>query len=187
MLRHHIMPAALALILTAPFAAADEITDALNSALSAYQDGDVKYALEELNYAKQKLTELQVDALAQYLPEAPAGYQREMNTEMGAGMMLMGGGTGAEATYSNDAGDSFTVSLFADNPMVGAMAGMLGNAAAMGAKVERIGRDKVMVQDGEITGLIDNRILVKASGGDPALMLEVLKTMDLRALANFGR
>ncbi|GHG85124.1 hypothetical protein [Pseudodonghicola xiamenensis] len=187
MFRHHFMPAALVLALTTPFAAADEITDALTSALGAYQDGDVKYALEELDYAKQKLTELQVDALAQYLPEAPAGYTREMNTEMSAGMMLMGGGTGAEATYSNEAGDSFTVTLIADNPMVGAMAGMLGNPAAIGAKVERIGRQKMMLQDGEVTGLVDNRILVQAKGEDTALMLEVLKTMDFRALMDFGR
>lgn len=187
MIRQCLMPAALTLSLAfAAPARADEISDALNSALSAYGEGDIKYALEELEFAKRLLTGLQVDELAQFLPEPPAGYSREMNSEMGAGLSLMGGGTGAEAEYSNG-DDSFTITLIADNPMVGAMAGMLSNAAAIGAKIERVGRQKMMVQDGEITGLVDNRILVQAQGENTDLMLDVLKTLDFRALTAFGR
>lgn len=185
MIRYFLSSAALALTVTA--ATADEVTDALNSALQAYGDGDIKYALEELDYAKQLLTAMKTDELARFLPEAPQGFLREFNGEMGGGLAMMGGGTGAEAKYSNGNGDSFTITLLADNPMVGAMAGMLGNASAIGAKIERVGRQKFMVQDREITGLIDNRILVQAKGGDIAVMLEALKSMDFRELGNFGR
>lgn len=168
-------------------AEADDVTDALTSAIEAYEDGDIGYALEELEYAKQLLKAMKTDELVQYLPAAPEGWTREVNTEMNASLGMMGGGTGAEAEYSGSGMDSFTITLMADNPMVGAMAGLLGNAAAIGAKIERVGRQKFMVQNGELTGLVDSRILVKATGGDVQVMLDTLKTMDFKALADFGR
>ena len=64
------------------------------------------------------------------------------------------------------------------------MGAMITNAAAYGAKVERVGREKFMVQDGTVQGLIDNRILVKAEGGDVAEMLKVVETIDFRELVN---
>lgn len=165
---------------------ADDISDALQSAMEAYEEGDINYALEELEYAKQLMVAQNADALVQFLPAAPDGWTREVNTEMNAGLAMMGGGTGAEAEYQS-AGDSMTLTLMADNPMVGAMAGMIGNAGLMGGKIERVGREKFMVMDGEITGLIDNRILVKATGGDVEAMLALIETMDFRALKDFGR
>jgi len=185
MIRFFLLSAAAAF--TAATASADEVTDTLTSAIEAYEDGDVKYALEELEYAKQLLVAMKTGELVTFLPEAPQGWSREVSTEMGAGLAMMGGGTGAEAEFEKSGEDSFTVTLMADNPMVGAMAGMLGSAAAIGAKIERVGRQKMMIQDGEITGLVDNRILVQAKGGNVATMLEVLKTIDYRALSNFGR
>lgn len=177
--------AGAALAFTLGTAQADDITEALQSALEAYEDGDTQYALEELEYAKQLLQALKTDALVEFLPEAPDGWSREVNTEMNAGLAFMGGGTGAEATYSGD-GQSITITVMADNPMVAGMAGMIGNAGLMGAKIERVGRQKFMVMDSEINGLVDNRILVKASGGDVDMMLELLETMDFRALGKFG-
>lgn len=164
---------------------ADDITEALQSAMEAYEDGDTQYALEELEYAKQLLQALKTDALVEFLPAAPDGWSREVNTEMNAGLAFMGGGTGAEATYDGD-GQSITITVMADNPMVAGMAGMIGNAGLMGAKIERVGREKFMVMDDEINGLVDNRILVKASGGDVDAMLALLETMDFRALGKFG-
>ena len=185
MIRNVLLSAVFAM--TATIAAADDVTDALNSAIEAYEDGDVKYALEELEYAKQLLSAMKADELVGFLPAAPEGWTREISTEMGAGLAMMGGGTGAEAEYSKSGAPSFTITLMADNPMVGAMSGMLANATAIGAKIERLGRQKVMVQDGEITGLVDNRILVQAKDGDIDTMLEVVGTIDFRALRDFGR
>ena len=59
-----------ALALTAAPLAADEITDTLQSAINAYEEGDVAYALEELEYAKQQMLALKTDALSGYLPPA---------------------------------------------------------------------------------------------------------------------
>lgn len=165
---------------------ADDIKDALQSALEAYEEGDTQYALEELEYAKQLLQALKTDDLVEFLPEAPDGWTREINTEMNAGLSFMGGGVGAEATYADANGQSITVTIMADNPLVAGMAGMIGNAAMMGAKTKRIGREKFMVAEGEMTGLVDNRILVKAAGGNEDMMQELLEAMDFRELGRFG-
>jgi hypothetical protein len=167
--------------------AADEISDALESAQQAYADGDIQYAIEELDFARQRLIALKTDALGVYLPEALDGWSREVDSEMGAALGMMGGGAGAEATYRNESdGSEYTVTLIADNPMIAGIAGMIGQASLMGIRVERIGRQKFMVQDGEMTGLIANRILVKVAGDDEELMKSVLESMDFRAIANFG-
>jgi hypothetical protein len=165
-------------------AKADEISDTLQSAMEAYSDGDMQYALEELDYAKQLMLSMKTDALVDFLPDAPDGYTREVNSEINASLGMMGGGVGAEADYVSDS-DSFTVSIFADNPMVAAMSAMISNAAAMGMKVERIGRQKFAVQDDTIQGLVANRILVKAEGGDMAMMMGLLEQIDYRALGDF--
>ncbi|MEL7013247.1 MAG: hypothetical protein AAFO72_08200 [Pseudomonadota bacterium] len=176
---------AVALAMSVSTARADDIMEALESAMQAYEDGDTQYAIEELDFAKQLLQAMKTDELVQFLPEAPDGWTREVNTEMNAGLAFMGGGSGAEATYDGG-GQSITITMMADNPMVAGIAGMIGNAALLGAKIERVGRQKFMVQDGEISGLVDNRIMIQASGGDVDTMLEMLETMDFRALSKFG-
>ena len=182
-MKRHIL--ALCLALTAQATAADEISDTLQSALDAYNEGDLKYALEELEYAKQQMLALKTDALGAFLPDPPEGWTREVNTEMNAGLGMMGGGIGAEAEYRGP-DDSFTLTIMADNPMIAAMSAMIGNAAAFGAKIERVGREKFMVKDGTVQALIDNRILVKAEGGDTQRMLDLLGGIDFRDLARFG-
>jgi hypothetical protein len=167
---------------------ADEVTDALQNAITAYEDGDIAYAMEELTYAQSLLQAQQAQGLAGFLPEAPEGWTREINSEAGAALGMMGGGTAAEASYSGG-GESFTITFTADNPMVAAMAGMFGNAAmltASGAKMIRVGREKFVDQDGELTAVIDNRILIQASGADPETMVPVLETIDFRELSRFG-
>lgn len=177
---------AIALALAGTAVQADDVTDTLQSALDAYEEGDLQYALEELDYAKQLMLTMKTDALSGFLPEAPEGWTREVNSEINASLGMMGGGVGAEAEYTGD-GDSFTVTILADNPMVGAMSAMIANAAAMGMKVERIGREKFAVQDDTVQGLIDSRILVKAEGGEVATMLKLLEEIDYRELGRFGQ
>ena len=186
-MKRHAACVALA-VLTALPARADDVEDTLQSALDAYRSGDVQYALEELGYAQQLLQAMRAEGLTGFLPPAPEGWSREIDTEINKGLAMMGGGTGAEATYSGD-GLSVTVRLMADNPMVGAMAAMFGNPMLMGAAGEmvRVGRQKFIDQDGELTGLVDNRILVQASGAERSAMVPILEQIDFEALAGFGR
>lgn len=173
------------LALTCP-ALADEVSDSLSSALQAYEDGDIDYAIEELDYAKQLLQAMKTDVLATLLPEAPAGWTREVSSDMSQGLSILGGGVGAEATYSKD-DESFTITYTANNPMVAAFGGMIANAGLMGAKLVRVGREKFLDDEGELTGLIDNRILVQASGAAVDVMVPVLETIDFKKLEDFSR
>lgn len=176
----------LMVLLMPTLAVADDVSDTLKSALQAYEEGDIKYTLEELEYAKQLLQAMKTEDLAAFLPAAPDGWVREVSAEMNAGLAMFGGGAGAEARYSKGS-DSFTISIMADNPMVAALSAMMANAGLMGAKLERVGRMKYLNQDGELSGVVDGRILIQASGAEPDLMIPVLETIDHRALEGFGR
>lgn len=184
-MRNRILTATAVTLLAAAPLAADEITDTLQSAIEAYEDGDVQYALDELEIAKQKLMGLKTSALSAYLPEAPEGWTRELNEDVAKGLGMMGGGVAAEATYSNG-GTSYTLNFMADNAMVASLAGMINNAAVMGMKVERVNRQKFAIQDREIMGLVANRVLVRISGADVETMLKALEGIDFQAMASFG-
>lgn len=182
----HLLTASAIALLTAMPLAADEITDTLQSAIEAYEDGDVQYALDELEIAKQKLMGLKTGALSAFLPVPPEGWTREDNPDVAQGLGMMGGGVAAEASYSNGS-QTYTINLMADNAMVASLAGMINNAAVMGMKVERVNRQKFAIQDSEIMGLVANRVLVRISGADVDTMLAALEEMDFKAMASFGQ
>lgn len=180
---------ALILALTLPLTAtADEISDALQAAQDAYAAGDVQYAIEELDFARQKLLALKTDSLSAFLPPAPDGWTREINTEMNAGLAMMGGGVGAEADYvAENGGPSVKITMMADNPMVAGMAAMVANAGAMGLKTERIGRQRFALQDNQVIGMVGNRVLVQAEGESTETVMALLAQIDFDALAAFGQ
>lgn len=184
------LPAAalgLCVALTAPMAQADDVTDTIDALRDAYEAGDVAMALEELNFLQAMLTDMRTESLAEFLPEAPDGWTREVETEMSGIMAMTGGGAGATGTYSKD-NDSFTISLLADSPMITAMGAMLSNpmiARAAGGKLNRVGGIKVLDMDGSLSALIDGRILLQAEGATSDVMLPVIERMDFDALADF--
>ncbi len=171
-------------------AMADDVSDTITSALEAYEAGDIQFAVEELNFALQLLNEMKAGSLLSFLPEPLEGWTREIDDDAGAAMAMMGGGVAATAEYRDPTGaGDFSLSLIADSPMVTAMAGMLGNAAmisASGGKLVRVGREKFVDRDGELAGLIGNRVLIQADGDDADAIVAHLETMDFRELANFG-
>lgn len=167
-------------------AGADEVSDALQSALDAYGEGDVTYALEELDYAKQLMQEMQSGALSDFLPEAPEGWTSEEDTDAAAGFAMMGGGTAAARRYSNDAGVEFTITIVADSPMIAMIGGMIQNASVMGMKTIRVGREKFLDNEGDLSALIEGRVLVQASGEPRDVVLPLLESIDYRALGRFG-
>ncbi len=176
--------AALSLPLSAQ---ADEITDTLQAAIDAYNEGDVTYALEELDFARQKLMGLRAESFQQFLPEAPDGWTREVDTEGQAGMAMMGGGMRASAEYiAPDRSQSYSITMMADNAMVASMGAMVANAAAMGMKVERVGRQRVALNDGQAMAMVNNRILITIDGNDETVLMDAMERIDFDALSNFG-
>ena len=51
-------------------AQADELEDALQMALEAYQAGDINTAKEEIDYAAQLIAQMKAVGLSEFLPEA---------------------------------------------------------------------------------------------------------------------
>lgn len=185
-MRSIFLATALAILMAPVAVRADEIIETLEAAREAYEGGNLQDTLEELAYAQQLVREMKTAGLTDFLPDAPDGWTREVNTDMGAAMAMFGGGVGAEATYSSG-NDSFTVLMMADNAMVQGFAGMLSGMGLMVGKRVRVGTEKFMEQDGELSGLIDNRILVQASGAPIEVMTPILEQMDFEALAGFGQ
>ncbi|MEM1272853.1 MAG: hypothetical protein AAGF88_03495 [Pseudomonadota bacterium] len=180
------MSAFAALVATA--GAADEVTDTLSAAMDAYADGDIQYALDELAYATQLLNDMKADGLEGYLPEPQPGWTMAINDEAAANMGFLGGGAMVEAQYSGG-GPAFTITMMADNQMVLSMGAMLGNAQLMAAMgpIERVNRQSFLNQNGELSALIGNRVLIQAAGGNLPDMLAHLETMDFREVEDFGR
>ncbi|WP_071673906.1 hypothetical protein [Nioella nitratireducens] len=165
----------------------DEITATLQSAMDAYADGDIQYALDELAYAQQLLNGLVAEGLQAYLPEPLDGWTMTIDQEAGQGMAFMGGGTIARGEYTGP-GRGFTITLMADNPMVTSMGAMLGNSQMMASmgQIVRINRQSFLNQDGNLSALVGNRILIQAEDGDTDTMQQTLESMDFREMMSFG-
>lgn len=179
--------AAITLALAGTPATADEFTDVVEGALQAYEEGDVDYAREELDYAVRLLAEIKSESLAGFLPGAQPGWTREESDAAGGmAMAMLGGGTIAAASYARD-GEEFTITLTANSPMVASMGAMIGGMANLGgARPLRIQRTRFSNNDGELQGVIDNNVFVSVSGDAPLeAMTAHLESMDFRALGDF--
>ncbi len=168
-------------------AMADEVTDALDAARSAYDAGDVGGAMDELAYATGLLQAMRADGLAAFLPEAPEGWTREVSTEMAGAMAMMGGGTGVEATYSSPE-QGFSISVMADSPMLMAMAPMMANPmmlSASGGKLHRLGDIKAIEMDGSLMALVANRFLVQAEGAPVEVMMPLFEQVDFAGIEGY--
>lgn len=164
-------------------AGADEFSDTLESALKAYNDGDVKTASDDLSYATKLLNTRKTEALAKFLPEAPAGWTREDSApDDGIGMGILGGGATVSATYAK--GDtSAEITLIADSPLVSSMGAALRMAGLAGGKPFRVQRVEFADMDGELQGLVDDRVLIQVSGDASAEDKKALiEAMDLAGL-----
>ncbi|MCC6306403.1 MAG: hypothetical protein IT545_14580 [Rhodobacteraceae bacterium] len=185
-MRSLLTAAAVAVALGPAAATADAIADSIRAALEAYEAGDLQYALEELVTAQGLITALKTEALAAYLPAAPEGWTREVNSDYGQSLALFGGGSGVEARYDGGA-TSFTLSIVADSPLLASFAPVFANPAMMAAmgSVTRVGRHRVLDQGGQLVAVVGNRVLIQASGAEAATMLPFIAAMDLDGLAAF--
>lgn len=184
MIRKTLFAAGL-LALSVP-ALADEFTETLDAVAEAYAAGDINAAAEDLAYATQLLQQMKGEAFAGMLPEPMDGWTREVETEANAAMGMLGGGVSARGDYSNDAGESFSITMMADNPGFMSLVGMYSNPqllASMG-EIVRIKRQSFVINDsGEISGVVGGRTMIQASGDAPReTIIAHLETIDFNAL-----
>lgn len=170
MRRSMLMTAALmAMIAVAP-ARADDISDAIGEAQRAYQGGQFQAAQTALQEALQLLQQRGAANLAAALPDALPGWTAEEATSNAAGAAGLFGGSMASRTYRNAQDQSVEIQVMSDNPMIAQLAAVLANpmlAGAMGRLV-RVGELRaIQDNDGDVSMLVDNRILVQVQGDAP--------------------
>ena len=180
--------AALALVLAGPSSAADPVEEAISAALDAYRAGDTETAKEELELAAALMDEAAAEGLAAFLPAAMDGWTKTEGDASAAPALMFGGGLSASATYQAGS-DTVEIELFADNPMVAAMAPMLSSPQLMAAagEVRRVrGQRYVVTLDGQVMTLVDGRILVRVSGtASENSRIAYFEAIDFEALAAF--
>lgn len=184
-----IAPAMLAALVCAPAAQADDVTDAIEEAVAAYEEGDFGYAQESLNFAAQLIAQMKTGTLADLLPDPLTGWEgSEVDTET-MGAALFGGGSTATRNYTKES--SFvSVQYTADSPLIAQMGAMFSNPAMIGAsggKLLRIGRQKAMIdEDGTIQFMVDNNVMVQIEGNAPEEdKVAYAKSIDLKALKDY--
>lgn len=167
---------------------ADEVSDALQAAVDAYAAGDLGKVSASMTLATKALGLQQSALLAALMPAAPEGWTMTPTPDFATGFAIMGGGAGAEARYDTaDQSLSFTLSMIADNPMVATMGAMLGNAQMMAlmGKVVQVGDQTLLDTDGNLSTLVNNRVLFQAQGAATDVMLPVLQSIDFAKVGAF--
>jgi hypothetical protein len=175
---------------------ADEVTDQIGQGLEAYKAGDLRQAMEDLKYAIAQVQERLNTGYVELLPRPLPGWQADTAEAQSAGMAMMGGGTQFSRTYrSPPTGESVTVRMTADSPMLQAMGMMLSNPMVIGSqpgtKLYRHGRHRGTLKhepeenSWEISLMVGSRLLVQVEGKGMKSQEPVetyLKTIDMAAV-----
>ena len=155
-----------ALLACAGTAQADDIKEALEEALKAYNQGDMSGTKENLGYATQLLNEKSADALTKALPAPLPGWEADEAQSSSAGAALFGGGLQASRTYNKD--DHYIeVEIVGDSPMLSQMMVVMTNPALAGSmgKAIKVGKQRGIQDDnGKIMLIINNRFMISVEG-----------------------
>jgi hypothetical protein len=165
----------LSLALALPVAAmADDVTEYLDAARTAYNDGNFSEALSSLDTVGQLIRQKKAEAVMKVLPNAPSGWKAEEPESDGTAAGLMGGMVSAKREYTK--GDArIEIQVQSDSPLLQAMVSMFSNPmllSAGGAKLELVKGTKYAItynkesKSGEAKAVIDNRYIVSINGND---------------------
>ncbi len=159
--------AALALLLTSALTLrADEVEDALNTALKHYKEGKLSEASTEMQKAMVALNEKQGLTISAVLPDM-IGEWRGLKLESSS-LAGLGGGSSVERSYKKGERKA-TVSIIADSPMLKQVADFISNPALgglLGIKSRKVGDAQAMVQgkEGMLQMAAGSRYMVTVQG-----------------------
>lgn len=184
---------AVAAILAAVPASADDVTDAIDAAKEAYDGGNLSEAIQSLDYASQLVRQAKSAEVVKLLPDAPSGWEAEEAEDSSAASALMGGMVSAQRTYNREDGGYVTISIQSDSPMLQSFGMMFSNPmmlTASGAKLENHKGQKLAVtyrggdKAGDVKTVVDNRYLVSIEGSDVSRedLLTFAKAIDYSKL-----
>ncbi|MGQ9658718.1 MAG: hypothetical protein ACUVT0_01205 [Thermochromatium sp.] len=187
---------ATSLCLAAPVQA-DEVTDQLAIARKAYESGELRTAIETLNFAVAKIQEQMTANLVKLLPEPLPGWTADAPESQAGGMAAMITGTTLSRTYRRGDGAEIRLSLMADSPLMPmltmalSMPFVIQNNPAM--KTYSFQGYRGMLehaadsQDYEITLMVGNRLVIQGKGSrlaDSQPIEAYFEKLDLKAIQN---
>jgi hypothetical protein len=167
---------AAALTLTGP-ALGDEVTDQIDSARKSYESGELRIAVDTLNFAVAKIQERMTSSLLLLLPEPLPGWQADPAQSESAGLATMITGTSLSRRYFREDGAEVSLTLMADSPMLPMLTMFLSSPFMMQASPEtkpfsiKGMRGMVKQEQGggvEITLMVGSRILIQGKGSGTA-------------------
>ena len=177
---------------------ADEIVEAMNEAIQAYEEKEYNEAVESLDYAKQLILQLRSEGIMKFLPEPLPGW--ESKTAQTQNMGMMGGMAGVEKEYwapgsGNQGRKRITINIMAESPVMQGMMAMFNPmyAGAQGGKLQKIKRNKAIVQynpdsrSGEINILIKKSYIVSLKGQsvEQKDLMDYAEAVDYKGLKDF--
>ncbi len=182
------------LVVAAPLlpAHADDVTDQIHEAMTAYDKKDLPTAIAGLEAAVNLMRQMRADVYGALLPDAIAGWTADKVETIAAGVAMAGGGTGATRKY-HKGNDEVTVSILADSPLLQAMSALAssGLAAMGGMRTEIVNghRTLYMKDDGAFTSFIGDRVLVRVEGKDQPedTLKQFLTAVDFAAVEKAGK
>jgi hypothetical protein len=182
------------LVAAAPLspAHADDVTDQVHEALTAYGNKDLPTAIAGLQAALNLLRQMRADTYGALLPAAINGWTADQAETVPAAVAMAGGGSGASRKYHKGNAE-VTVSILADSPLLQAMSALAssGLAAMGGMRTEIVNghRTLYMKDDDAFTSFIGDRILVRVEGkGQPEDTLkQFLTAVDFAAVEKVGK
>jgi hypothetical protein len=193
-------PALLALCLMAWAGAAwaDQVTQEIDRAKTAYLQGKLKDARLSLEFAAQLVTQQRAKILNGILPPPFLGWTAENRTDPDAQPILSGAATGAASLLGGitaarsyrKGGKACAVTVAGDSPILAAVSMFLANptlAQASGARLQRIGNQRaVITQEGDVQVLSANNFLITVTGDcSEADKIAYAGAVDYTRLATF--
>lgn len=176
-------------------AGADEVTDQLDAAKQSYQAGELRRAVETLNFAVSKIQERITAGLLELFPPPLEGWQADEARSQSGGLASMITGTHLSRRYVRDDGAEVTLTLMADSPMMPMLTMAISMPFVMQAnedlKTYSLQGERGMMehkagsQEYKVTLMVGSRLLVQgeATGIQDAAPLEqYLQALDLSAV-----
>jgi len=144
---------------------ADDVTDQIDEALSAYERKDLSTTLTALDTASALVRQAKAEQLSDLLPAPLSGWNAEEAESGFAGSAVMGGGINAERRYFKDDAE-ITISVASNSPMIQAMAMVFSNPMFGGAgqKIKIIDGRKVIAEEQSLQTVLGGAILVSVQG-----------------------
>ena len=174
---------------------ADQVIEQLDAARKAYDAGDLRTAVDTLNFAVAAIREQETARLLKLLPEPLEGWQADPARSETAGIASMIAGLNLTRRYFRPDGAEVVLSITADSPLLPMLTMFLSSPFMMQAdptskpytyKGQRgITKHAADSDAYEITLMIGNRILVQGKGSgmaDGSAVQKYLESMDLQSI-----